>query len=124
MLWSGEQVRGRGSRAASSETENPLEGPGPLSEAETHPRGVKPSSEAETCMRGCQALERGGGFMELRLALERGGVLPEGSQGPTACWATEAFWAVGPSLPWVATTRSIICGLWIRLFAFYYFRKG
>jgi hypothetical protein len=111
-------VRGRGSRAASSETENPLEGPGPLSEAETHPRG--------------------------RQALERDGNLPEGVSSPRARWGFHgaapgprarrsfargipgpaACWAVGPSLPWVATTRGIICDLWIRLFAFYYFRKG
>jgi hypothetical protein len=99
MLRSGEQVWGRGSRATSSETENSLEGPGPLSEGKLARGGVKPSSEAETHLRGHQALERGGGFVERCLALERGRVSPEGSRGSAPCWAAEAFWAVGPSCP-------------------------
>jgi hypothetical protein len=66
MLWSGEQVRGPGLRAASSETENSLEGPGPLSEAKNLPEGassprarrklarggVEPSSKAEVVWSG------------------------------------------------------------------------
>jgi hypothetical protein len=31
---------------------------------------------------------------------------------------------MSPSLPCVATTRGVICGLWVCLFAFYYFSKG
>jgi hypothetical protein len=54
MPWSGEEVRGRGSRAASRETENPLKRAGPLREAETR-------------LRRRQAL---GGFVERRLTLE------------------------------------------------------
>jgi hypothetical protein len=47
----------------------------------------------------------------------------EGCRGPAACCAAKAFWVVGPSLPWAMTTRVAVCGLWVRLFAFYYFRK-
>jgi hypothetical protein len=92
MLRSGEQVRRRGSRAASSETETRS--------------GVKPSSEVETRPRRRHALERGGGFVARRLALERDGGSPEGYRGPVACWVAEAFWVVGPFLPWSTTVRS------------------
>jgi hypothetical protein len=100
---------------------NSLMGSGPSSEAETHPRG--------------------------RQALERGGNSPEGASSPRArrklCgaapgprarwryargvprlaarWAAKAFWAVGLSLPWAATTQGVICGFQFCLFTFYYF---
>jgi hypothetical protein len=60
---------------------------------------------------GRQALERGGGFVARRPLLERDGGSPEGHRGPAACWAAEAFWAVGPSLPWSTYVRGVTCGL-------------
>jgi hypothetical protein len=72
-----------------------------------------PSSEAGTHSRWCQALERGGGFVVRRLPLEQDGGSPEGCRGRLVCWAVEAFWAMGLSLPWAAAMRGVIhsCGI-------------
>jgi hypothetical protein len=61
MLQLGEQVRCRGSRAASSETEIRSRELVPRARRKLTRGGVKPSRDAEAHPRGCQALERGGG---------------------------------------------------------------
>jgi hypothetical protein len=98
-------------KAASSETETHLGVQTPRAGRRLDRGGVKPSSEAETLPRGHQALERGKDFEVRRLALERGGGSPEGYCGRLFGGLLWLFWAVGPSLLWAATMRSVFCGV-------------
>jgi hypothetical protein len=124
MFRSGEMVRPRGSRAASSEAETRSGVRVARARRRLARGGVRPSSEVEIRPRGRQALERGGDPVVRCLALELGGVSPEGVPRPAVWWAATAFWAVGPSPLQAATTRSVLCGLWVCLSIFIIFRKG
>jgi hypothetical protein len=90
----------------------------------TSREGLGPSSEAGTRPRGRQALEQGENLPErvpshrarrwfrgAVLAPRAGRRFARGVPRTAVCWAAEAFWAVGLSLPWAAATRGVICSL-------------
>jgi hypothetical protein len=62
--------------------------------------------------------------MARRPALEQGGGSPEGYRGWLLDGPLRLFWVVGSLCPGPRPRGAFIRGLWICLFAFYYFRKG
>jgi hypothetical protein len=82
---------------------------------------------------GRVALDRGEDSPEGRATLERGGDSPEGACSPRARQrfargvlrlAAEIIWAVCPSPHWAATTRGVICDLWVCLRFVILLKKG
>jgi hypothetical protein len=71
--------------------------------------GLGPSSEAGTRPRGRQALERGGGFRGAVPAPRARRRFARGALGAAVCWAPEAFWAMGLSLPRAAAMWGVVC---------------
>jgi hypothetical protein len=81
MLRSGEQIRRRGPKVASSEVKTRSGVWVPRARRKLARGGVKPSSEAEIRPRVRQALKRGRDSVVRRLALERDVGSPEGCHG-------------------------------------------